>query len=1201
MDDPSDGVRVTLIDYATDSTGRIRNAPSRVRLYGAAPPTAQLRDTRLYYDYATTNGSVSAGLLTQREQINLGVPGTDAVTRLVYDAAGRLTSVINPRESAGEIATGYGTRSFSYTASGLPDLVSETRSAPYQTQGAVLRLTTTTSYIPDTSCAVAMPAMAGLPAIVTDPNGTRTILCYDAYGRLLSQTVKNSAGVEVARSTLTYVDTPASATTSPTVTISETLNATQSRSETLTLDGLGRTILSALTGPGTMTIQRSTTYDALGRVASQSLPGNGAPGALTTFAYDGLGREISRTAPGTTAAVTRYAIDGTRLRIDVLAPDNNGAYSQASETRYLSDAFGNVVEVREMAGSASSPTLYASTTYTYDGADLLKEIRDHHGNKTTFAYDGLGRRITLTDPDTGLWMWLYDRNGNVTFQDGPRTGDTLTYQYDLLGRITQLTRTGPGTSKTFTYDFATNGLGRFWKEREGDEGFGVVAYDALGRPTAEQAVAAGKQFDFATTYNRVGDVLTRTYPTGRVVTYARDARGFVTGVTTGSDTYATSVSWHHSLRLASWTAGNGIVTTYGYNATTQLPSTFNAGGVENITSYTYKPDYRLAATTGTTASSFDYDDLGRLTRATGPYNTGYAQTTLYYGYDPIGNLTCMDASAVPSGTTCTNGKLFTYPAANPSNPPARPHAPTAISGQASPTFDAAGNMLTGNGRTYTYDPEGKAASIASGGTTLTATYAGDGKAWKITAGGVTRYRIFDDFEWNQTAGLARTSVFLDGQIIAITEESFTPTTYGGCGQVWPEALPQPAAAELALLLLYGLGGALAFPMARVVRRHAPRTPRAWAALGTSGVFVLFVSVPPQLVAVPAAAAAPANTTFLHPDRLGSSLVVSNNTGTASAKRVVYRPFGTLVQNSGGTSTVPERGFTGQRFEPSIGVYDYNARWYDPAIARFVQPDPILQGALNPQQFNPLSYLNNDPPNLTDTSGLGEVGNEGLEEIVIIGQRIGCIGCMGGVGIFAGGLSGAPSAFFGLGGFLIDIKFNFYAVGGPRDPNRQAGAAQTGAATQPTQDESGNPYPGVEEIIITAKRWKTMSLSQDAIRRLAAFFPDLDLSKVIVHNGVPERGKIFIERIGDNVVLGYNEGDENVYIREGELDFDDAASLALVAHELVHWRQGIRHGVGRFRRLYLFSSSERFSFEAEANAVQQAAFQTFLWMQANGTW
>jgi RHS repeat-associated protein len=317
-------------------------------------------------------------------------------------------------------------------------------------------------------------------------------------------------------------------------------------------------------------------------------------------------------------------------------------------------------------------------------------------------------------------------------------------------------------------------------------------------------------------------------------------------------------------------------------------------------------------------------------------------------------------------STCTGGKKFTYPAANPTTPPARPHAPTAITGLANPTYDAAGSTLTGNSRTYSYDAEGQVASVAFGGTTLSVNYAGDGKAWKLTSGSLTRYRIYDDFEWT-TANLARTHVFLGGQEIAVTEEGYTPVNYGGCGQVWPPKRPLPAGGDLALTLLYAFAGALAFPMVRAIRRHRLRGARAWASLGTSAVFLMFVSVPPQLVAEPAEASAPLNTTFFHPDRLGSSLVVSDNTGTASARRVVYRPFGALVQNSAGNSTVPDRGFTGQRFESSVGVYDYGARWYDPAIARFVQPDNYAD-PFEPQSLNLFAYVRNDPTNRTDPTG-----------------------------------------------------------------------------------------------------------------------------------------------------------------------------------------------------------------------------------------
>ncbi|MEJ5293599.1 MAG: RHS repeat-associated core domain-containing protein, partial [Candidatus Methanosuratincola sp.] len=40
-------------------------------------------------------------------------------------------------------------------------------------------------------------------------------------------------------------------------------------------------------------------------------------------------------------------------------------------------------------------------------------------------------------------------------------------------------------------------------------------------------------------------------------------------------------------------------------------------------------------------------------------------------------------------------------------------------------------------------------------------------------------------------------------------------------------------------------------------------------------------------------------------------------------------------------------FTGQREEAALGLYFYNARWYDPALGRFLSPNSIAPEAGNP--------------------------------------------------------------------------------------------------------------------------------------------------------------------------------------------------------------------------------------------------------------
>ncbi len=47
---------------------------------------------------------------------------------------------------------------------------------------------------------------------------------------------------------------------------------------------------------------------------------------------------------------------------------------------------------------------------------------------------------------------------------------------------------------------------------------------------------------------------------------------------------------------------------------------------------------------------------------------------------------------------------------------------------------------------------------------------------------------------------------------------------------------------------------------------------------------------------------------------------------------------------------------------------YNARYYDPTLARFTSADTIVPGAGNPQSLNRYAYVRNNPTKLTDPTG-----------------------------------------------------------------------------------------------------------------------------------------------------------------------------------------------------------------------------------------
>jgi len=55
-------------------------------------------------------------------------------------------------------------------------------------------------------------------------------------------------------------------------------------------------------------------------------------------------------------------------------------------------------------------------------------------------------------------------------------------------------------------------------------------------------------------------------------------------------------------------------------------------------------------------------------------------------------------------------------------------------------------------------------------------------------------------------------------------------------------------------------------------------------------------------------------------------------------------------------------------EAGFGLYDYNARFYDPYLNRFVSADTIVPDPANPQSLNRYSYVCNNPLKYTDRSG-----------------------------------------------------------------------------------------------------------------------------------------------------------------------------------------------------------------------------------------
>ncbi len=105
--------------------------------------------------------------------------------------------------------------------------------------------------------------------------------------------------------------------------------------------------------------------------------------------------------------------------------------------------------------------------------------------------------------------------------------------------------------------------------------------------------------------------------------------------------------------------------------------------------------------------------------------------------------------------------------------------------------------------------------------------------------------------------------------------------------------------------------------------------------------------------------------YFHSDHIGSSNVITDSTGHQVAC-YEYKPYGETSKANGSFST--DIRFTGQRLDNSTSFYFYGARYYDPELGRFIQPDTIVQAPSDPQSFNRYSYCRNNPINYVDPTG-----------------------------------------------------------------------------------------------------------------------------------------------------------------------------------------------------------------------------------------
>ena len=108
--------------------------------------------------------------------------------------------------------------------------------------------------------------------------------------------------------------------------------------------------------------------------------------------------------------------------------------------------------ITSVAEFSQGTTLW--TSYAYDPLKQILQVTDDRNHVTRVAYDNLGRRVSIDNPDTGKTETRYDTASNVIAKITSNlraTGQSVTYAYDF-NRLTGIHYpNNPGNNVTYTY------------------------------------------------------------------------------------------------------------------------------------------------------------------------------------------------------------------------------------------------------------------------------------------------------------------------------------------------------------------------------------------------------------------------------------------------------------------------------------------------------------------------------------------------------------------------------------------------------------------------------------------------------------------------------------------------------------------------------------------------------------------------------
>jgi RHS repeat-associated protein len=110
------------------------------------------------------------------------------------------------------------------------------------------------------------------------------------------------------------------------------------------------------------------------------------------------------------------------------------------------------------------------------------------------------------------------------------------------------------------------------------------------------------------------------------------------------------------------------------------------------------------------------------------------------------------------------------------------------------------------------------------------------------------------------------------------------------------------------------------------------------------------------------------TSYFLQDGQGSTRTLTNTNNPATVTDTYsYTAFGENFTHTGPTTNPYQ--YTGQQFDSLTSLYSLRARYYNPALGRFLSQDSYRFNLSNPAELNRYVYTGNDPINRADPTGL----------------------------------------------------------------------------------------------------------------------------------------------------------------------------------------------------------------------------------------